>query len=310
MEQFAKLKSIYAKKRVLITGGAGFIGSKLAKSLVELGAFVTILDNFSSGSMENLRSIAHKVSIVPVSLDDVRFDLEKINPKYIFHFAAVSSVPLAEKDPKCCNTVNVEMTKKLALNSLNLKVKPKIIFASSSSVYGQASQACDEQCAKKPASIYAHSKADAEDILQEISNQHELKVCSARFFNVFDDDGIGGQKSSANFNFLSKIKNDQAVPIFGSGENVRDYVSVSKVVFSCLVLGASDVQEAFAVFNVGTGKPTTVLDFAKQVASKIGKQIVGFDFLPSRQGDVMFSLADTKKLDQLMNSFFGEHNNV
>lgn len=300
-----KLLQNYYKKRVLVTGGAGFIGSHLVEGLVALGAQVTVLDNFTCGKIDNLRSVLHKINLVVgdlAYLSDCALVCQ--NQDYVFHLAAISSVPAANLDPQRCFKVNVQGTVNL-LRALGLQRRLPLSFvlASSVSVYGTAEYACDEQEDVHPESIYAQSKLDAEKALTLWAEQNKsVSSTILRYSNVY------GQRSngqSAMARFISQLQQRQAITIFGDGLQRRDFVKVEAIVQANLVAALLQHDQC-QIFNVGSGKVQTVLEFLYTLAQQLSLPLPQLNYLAPRPGDPLVSIVNCSKIQGLLTSLAGD----
>lgn len=302
---YQKIRDFYRGRRVLVTGGAGFIGSNLVESLVMIGAKVFVIDNLSSGKIANLKRVLHKVhffcdDLTKTTLVDFIISL---NFEVIFHLAAISSVPWAEASPDVCKVVNEKFLIDLTHNLLTRShVLPKIVFSSSSSVYGNVSSPSNEDADTAAASVYAKSKLAGEFILKDFALKSGASVFALRYYNVF---GRHAKKAGAFAPVVSLFKKlisaCKAIKIFGSGLQVRDYVPVSKVVFANLMMPCSGLQ-GFNVFNIASGNPMSLLELVRLITISSNNCWPEVLFLPARPGDVEVSMADTSKYDTLCKS--------
>lgn len=303
------LKTQYAKKKVLVTGGAGFIGSNLIKQLIKLEAKVTVLDNFSSGRVNNLKAYLHKITLLKGNVfdDDILKFLLQQNFFAIFHLAAVSSVPWAESNKEYCEKTNVESISKILKILESQNKQSCIIFSSSSAVYGETNNPCCENQQANPCSTYAKSKHKGELLLSSFAEKNKNAQCfSLRYFNVFGKN----DKSKIRFGsvipiFKKLLKNDKPLPIFGNGMNQRDYVSVEKVVLANIILPFSKLT-GHHIFNVASGTSCTTLELIEKLSNEIQRKKPKLTFLPSRQGDVLRSLANCEKFELFLTNFLKE----
>ena len=199
-------------KNIIITGGLGFIGSHIADELIEDNN-VTIIDNLSSGKVENLKNPAHEnLTIIKNNLNDMNLDETFADTDYIFHLAAMASVPLSVNDPIKCNDNNVNSTIKLLTAAKNQNVK-KVIFSSSSAVYGNnENMPLKESELMMPTSPYAASKANCELYLQAFEESYGLKSIALRYFNVFGPkQDKNSQYAAVIPNFIDAILNNEPV---------------------------------------------------------------------------------------------------
>ena len=253
-------------KKILVTGGAGFIGSHLVDRLIEEGYAVMVLDNLSRGSLENINAKADFEKIDVTSKKFLEL-MKKITPDIIFHLAAQSDIGQSLKNSRKDIAVNFLATQTLLEQAKVLKIK-KIIFASSAAVYAESKKLpVDEENIKEPISLYGVSKLLSEYLLQNYHKIHGLPYISLRFANVYgprqDSSGEGGVVAI----FIDKIlKNGQAT-IFGDGTQTRDFVYVSDVVDACL---SSLKDNVFGEFNIGTEEETSIVNLYKKLLGLTG----------------------------------------
>ena len=178
------LQTFYKNKHILVTGGAGFIGSHIAERLVELGAHVSVLDDLSSGSINNINSFLHKIRLTVG--DITNFDTCKKavkNKDVIFHTAAFVSVPESIKHPAVSEKINVVGTYNI-LETYRKNNITKIIFSSSSAVYGERTNVCSENDGTNPQSPYAKHKLKGEELCKKFSEKYNINTACLRYFNV------------------------------------------------------------------------------------------------------------------------------
>ncbi len=296
------LKEFYFKKPVLVTGGAGFIGSNLVERLVAFGAKVTVIDNLSSGKVSNMRSFLHRIKFFYADLTDFALvrQLIDLNFEVIFHMAAVSSVPWAERDPLLCKAVN-EVFLENYLNLLSGKeLLPKIVFSSSSSVYGNANDPCKEDSSVCPSSCYAKSKWNGEVLLKRFAESFGATVFALRYFNVFGKRARKvGATAPVTTVFKRLVVGNKPVKIFGNGLQLRDYVSVKKVVLANLFLPTTKYA-GWNVFNIASGKTLNLLELLQMICIENKCSWPQVEFCSKRDGDVLNSIADSSKFDNLL----------
>jgi len=273
--------------KYLVTGGAGFIGSYITKRLVEEEEQVVVIDNLNTGKEKNLESIKDKIDFVKGDILDKNL-LEDItgNIDGVFHQAALASVQDSFSKPDEYYNVNVNGTENIL--KLAKKNNFKVVYASSSSIYGNPKRIpIEESDEKNPINPYAKTKLEKEE-LAKIYSKMGVKVIGLRYFNVF---GKGQSKEYAGVLklFLERIRDKSPPKINGDGTQARDFVHVSDVVNSNIMSMNSDVNHAF--FNVGTGTSITILDLAKTIIKSSGLNLEPV-FGPALKGDVQKTTAN------------------
>lgn len=276
----------------VITGGAGFIGSHLAAALVNAGWSVRILDNLDTGRRENLAEIADRVSLHIGDVRDPRV-LEAVvtGADVVFHLAAMVSVPKSVVDPLTCHEICASGTLNVLLAARKANVR-RVVYAGSSSAYGDAgSGAIPETSLLQAISPYAAAKLAGEHYCTALATVSPLETVRLRFFNVFGPKQDPSSPYSGVISlFCTRLLAGQAPTIFGDGLQTRDFVYVQDVV-NALRLAAERPGVSGQVFNIGTGKPTTVRQLADTIGHLLGSVIEPV-FAPPRAGDIRESLAD------------------
>lgn len=291
----------FKDKTALVTGGAGFIGSHIADKLVEVGAKVKIIDDFSEGKEENIRQIIDKIELVKGDIRDL--DLLRNITKgvnFVFHEAARRSVPKSVDDPLTYNDVNVTGMLNLLLASYESKVQ-RLIYASSSSIYGEIDkkQPQKETSEAKLVSPYAATKIAGEYYCRVFNETYKLQTVSLRYFNVFGPrQSLESQYAVVIPKFINCIMNDEQPPIHGDGLQSRDFTHVSNVVGANL-LSALKQEAAGEVFNVAIGETYNLLQLVDNINKILGKDVKP-KFTPPRQGDVRYTWADISKAKKLL----------
>jgi nucleoside-diphosphate-sugar epimerase len=271
----------------VITGGAGFIGSHIAKQLVNTGHNVTIFDNLSNGKKKNLNVIIDKIKFVNGDIRD--FDLLKNtlkNTDGVFHQAALASVQESFSKEQEYHDVNVGGTENIL--KLAKEFDFKVVYASSSSIYGNPEKIpIKEDDQKNPINPYAITKLDDENLAIKYA-QIGVRVIGLRYFNVF---GKGQSKQYAGVLklFLEKIRDGLPPKINGDGLQFRDFVYVEDVVNANIMSMNSNINHEF--FNVGTNTSITILDLAKSIIKSSGLDIEPI-FGPALEGDVQKAIAN------------------
>jgi UDP-N-acetylglucosamine/UDP-N-acetyl-alpha-D-glucosaminouronate 4-epimerase len=286
--------------RVLVTGGGGFIGSALVRALLERGAAVRVLDNFSTGNRGNLFDVSDDVELVEGELrsyERVHASMQGI--EIVFHQAALPSVPRSVQDPLTTSAVNVDGTLNVLLAARDEGVK-RLVFASSSSVYGDGGELPRREAnPTNPASPYAVSKLAAERYCISCSKIYGLETVSLRYFNVFGP----GQDPRSQYaavvpRFITAIAAERPVLIYGDGTQSRDFTYVSNVVDANL-LAARAAGVSGSVVNVATGTRTTVNELADLIGSVLEKPVLR-DFAPPRPAEISASWASIDTAQELL----------
>ncbi|MDT7897192.1 MAG: SDR family oxidoreductase [Armatimonadota bacterium] len=281
---------------VLITGGAGFIGSHLAERLVALGAKVRILDDFTTGRKQNLSAFAHRVELLQGSLTDMATVRKAVaGVEVVFHQGALPSVARSVEDPLTTHQVNATGTLLLLLAAREAKVK-RVVFASSSSVYGDTPTLPKrEDMPPNPQSPYALSKLIGEQFCRLFWQLYGLETVSLRYFNIFGPrQDPTSQYAAVIPRFITALLRGERPTIYGDGEQTRDFTFVDNCVRANL-LAATAEGVAGEVFNVGAGKQTSVNELFYLIRSLIGANGIEPLYAPPRLGDVRHSLADIAK---------------
>jgi len=289
------------KGAVLITGGAGFIGSHLADalSLMEDVERIVVLDDLSSGSIRNLSACeaTGKLCFVRGDIRDkelVRNLIEEHGIDYIFHEAAIVGVPISLDDPVATNDVNVNGTLALLEAAMDADVK-RLVMASSCVVYGEAENfPISEEEPPRPKSPYGASKLAAEAYWMVFHKAYELKTVALRYFNVYGPRQRGGEYGGVITSFISNVLNGQPPEIYGDGEQTRDFVHVRDVV-KANILAAERENAVGEVFNIGSGTETSVNELCELVLKLMGREDMEPVYGPPREGDIRRSWADISK---------------
>lgn len=281
-------------KRVVITGGAGFIGSNLSQKLLSDNE-VIIIDDVSTGRIENIQTLVetHSVNFARGSILDTNL-LQKTfrGVDFIFHQAAIPSVTRSVKNPALSNEVNITGTLNVLIAARDNNVK-KVVFASSSSVYGDTpTLPKNEEMYPNPQSPYALTKFVGENYCRLFTSIFGLSTVCLRYFNVYGPKQNPYSEYAAVIpKFILNIKADKPPVIFGDGNQTRDFTFVEDVVAANILAAESDVN---GVFNIGSGNNTTITGLAESIARILNSNIKP-TYLPKRPGDVKDSLADITK---------------
>ena len=278
--------------RVLVTGGAGFIGSNLVRGLLERGDAVRVLDNFATGNRRNLAGLEQDVEVVEGDLRSYeRVHTAIRGVEVVYHQGALGSVPRSVQDPLTSTAVNVEGTLNVLLAARDEGVR-RVVAASSSSVYGDGGQFPRvETAAPNPISPYAVAKLAAERFCVSFSRVYGLETVALRYFNVFGPrQDPTSQYAAVVPLFIRAIADGRPVTIYGDGEQSRDFTFVANVVRANL-LAADAPGASGAVLNVATGGSETVGTLAETIGRLLGRPVERA-YQPERPGDVRQSWAD------------------
>jgi nucleoside-diphosphate-sugar epimerase len=288
----------FRKLPVLITGGAGFIGSHLAHRLVELGAEVCVIDDLSGGFKANVPAEARflEASI----LDDTALREAASGCAYIFHEAAVVSVPQSVENPAQCVSVNVTGTEKVLEAARDASVR-RVIFAASAAAYGGNPQLPSrEDHPPDCRSPYAASKVAGELLLCAFARCYGISTVSLRYFNIFGPrQNPTSAYAAAISAFAHALKSRRQPTIFGDGQQTRDFTYIDNVVHANLLAAASHRNFTGEVINIGTGARLSLLDVLSKMTEVAGVNIQP-RFEQPRPGDVRHSSADITKARTLL----------
>lgn len=295
MKYAHEVKKSYSNKRVLVTGGAGFIGSHLVHALLALNAQVTVLDNLSTGKLTNIKEMLSSVQFIYGDIRNPKTALQATQGcSFVFHLAACTSVPLSMKNPAYCFEVNSIGTQ----NMLNAAVQNKVsrfIFASSSAVYGPQVKIHKEDDKLAPCSPYAQSKMEGELLCAQYGLQYALITTCLRYFNVYGErQNPHGHYAAVVARFKELLLAKKPITIFGDGLQTRDFISVEEVTQANLLLGAKN-NHTGECFNVATGKSITLLELIKKLEKETSCKSVEILFEPAREGDILYSQACCEK---------------
>ena len=278
--------------RVLVTGGAGFIGSNLVEALLERGDDVRVLDNFSTGSRANLAELGRDVEVIEGDLRSYeRVHTAVRGVEVVFHQGALGSVPRSVQDPLTSTAVNVEGTLNVLLAARDEGIR-RVVAASSSSVYGDGGAFPRvETQAPNPISPYAVAKLAAERFCVSFTRVYGIETVALRYFNVFGRrQDPTSQYAAVVPRFIRAIAESRPVTVHGDGEQSRDFTYVENVVAANL-LAADASDAAGTVLNVATGGSETVNALADTVGRLLDRPVEK-TFGPAQPGDVRESWAD------------------
>jgi UDP-glucuronate 4-epimerase len=299
-------------KKVLVTGGAGFIGSNVAEQLLKRGDDVVIVDEINDyydvtikeGNLALLTELAEKLGgdgrlkIYRGDICDERFMenlMETERPQWVCHMAARAGVRPSIQDPYVYIHSNIRGTTNLMELSHKFGVK-NFVFASSSSVYGGSTSTyfSEEENVDNPVSPYAASKKACELLSYTYHHLYNLNVSALRFFTVY---GPRGRPDMAPFKFIDRVSRGLELQQFGDGSSSRDYTYISDIVDG--IIRAVDRPHPYEVFNLGKGNGTSLKEFIGLVQKHVGKE-AKIKVMPDQPGDVPYTCADVSKAYRLL----------
>lgn len=284
-------------KKVLVTGGAGFIGSNLVDGLIEQGYEVAVIDNLSSGKREYLNPQAkfYEVDIVDRQKVQEVFTVEKFD--YVFHLAAQISVADSVKDPMFDMAVNAGGSFNVFSAAKEFAVKRVVFISTGGALYGDVTEPAREEIPVAPTSPYAIHKFTAERYLELFRTEHNLNSITLRLANVYGPRQFKGGEGAAVAVFTHNAMHDLPSTVFGNGSKTRDYIFVGDVVNACLVAMKSDYQ---GVVNIGTAQRSSVLDLLKTIEKVSGKKLE-YSHDVDRPGEVQDSILAIARAKEELN---------
>jgi nucleoside-diphosphate-sugar epimerase len=285
----------------LVTGGAGFIGSHLVDELLARGARVRVLDNFVSGHRENLAQCMDRIDLLEGDIRELSAchrAMEGI--AYVFHQAALGSVPRSMNDPATSIDVNIGGTANIFMAARDAKVR-RVVYASSSSVYGDSTRLPKKEGEEgKPLSPYALSKKVDEQIADTFARCFGMEAVGLRYFNVYGPrQDPNGPYAAVVPRFFAACMRGEAPVIFGDGKQSRDFTFVADVVRANLLAASAPHAACGRGYNVGAGGTTSVNDLANTIIEVTGAKVKP-KYEPPRAGDVPFSQADVSDAKTLL----------
>lgn len=283
---------------VLVTGGAGFIGSHIVRALLERGDHVRVLDNFSTGKRENLAGL--DIELIEADLRDAsRVTQACRGVETVFHQAAFVSVPQSMKEPSACFDVNVTGTASLLQGAHKYGVR-RVVFATSAAVYGDSdAYPLSEETPLRPLSPYAASKSVDEIYGQLYTTSFGLEVVGLRYFNVYGPrQSPDSQYAAAVPIFIRRLLENKPITIFGDGGQTRDLIFVGDVVRANL-MAAVHPSAPGQVFNICTGLETRVNDLI-EILQDLFPSAPMPEFAEPRAGDIYRSIGSPQKAADLL----------
>jgi len=299
-----------SNRNILITGGAGFIGSNLCEKLIELGNKVVCLDNFSTGKMKNIEFLLPNPNFKLITgdirnPDDCREAVHGID--FVLHEAALGSVPRSINDPATTNEVNISGFLNMLIAARDANVK-RFVYAASSSTYGDSAGLPKvEDVIGRPLSPYAITKYVDELYANVFSKLFSIECIGLRYFNVFGrKQDPNGAYAAVIPHFVKLLISHQSPVINGDGEYSRDFTYIDNVIqMNLLALTVSNPDSINTVYNTAYGERTTLNQLAgylREFLSKYDPIIKNIQFLygPAREGDIPHSLASVEKAQKLL----------
>lgn len=281
--------------KVVVTGGAGFIGSHMVDRLVDEGLEVTVIDNLANGRLENIQHHKGKIKFVQADIGDYDADLDAAfeDVDYVFHYAALADIVPSINNPVKYHRANVDGTINVleaAKKSKNLK---KFVYAASSSCYGIPDvYPTPESSPIKPEYPYAHTKTVGEQYVMHWGQLYDMPVVSMRFFNVYGTRHRTGGTYGAVFGvFLAQLLNNKPLTIVGDGEQTRDFTYVMDIVDACYKAAMSDITQE--IFNVGSDNTYSI----NYLADLLGGEK---HYIPKRPGEPDSTYADITKIKKML----------
>ena len=284
----------------VVTGGAGFIGSHIADHLLRQGHRVRIVDNFATGKRANIAELSGDLEVFEINITD-KEALERafVRADYVFHQAALASVPRSVDDPLTTHEANVTGTLNVLLASRDAKVK-RVAYAASSSAYGEVTvEVQDESLVPHPISPYGVSKLAGEYYCRSFTEVYGLETVALRYFNVFGPrQDETSQYSAVIPKFIAAMLAGKQPTIYGDGEQSRDFTFVENVVHgNLLAIKAPDV--AGEMMNLATGGSVSLLELVDKINVVLGTSLQPVHDAP-RAGDIKYSRADVTKAIELL----------
>ena len=289
-------------ERILVTGGAGFIGSHLVEALLAKGYKVRVLDNLSSGKVSNLPMDNANLNLVVGDVaDSATVGQAMRDCSAVVHLAAVASVQASVDDPVSTHQSNFVGTLNVCENMLKAGIK-RVVFASSAAIYGNNGEgsAIDENTAKSPLTPYASDKLASEYYLDFYRREHGLEPVILRFFNIFGPRQDPSSPYSGVISiFTERAMNRQPVSIFGDGEQTRDFVYVLDLV-SILLQAVEASEPQSGAVNIGLSRSTSLNDLIAELGAATGNPLT-VNYQAPRQGDIRHSRANNTRLLERFN---------
>jgi UDP-glucose 4-epimerase len=287
--------------RVLVTGGAGFIGSNLVDALISSGHGVRVFDDVSTGSIDNLTGILPAPDLMVADLRDLEAVADAMaDVELVYHLAALPSVARSVADPITTHQVNVDGTLNVLRAAQRAGIR-RVVYASSSSVYGDTPRLPkDEAMPLAPQSPYAASKAAGEGYCRSFTHAYGFETVSLRFFNVFGPRQDPNSEYAAVIpRFINRMLEGRSPEVFGDGQQSRDFTFVANVVQALLLAGENGPEAIGQALNVGCGSRTTLLQLVATLNELLCTSLPAV-FSPPRPGDIRHSHADITRAERIL----------
>lgn len=287
--------------RFVVTGGAGFIGSHLVESLLDLGHRVVVVDDFSTGRSENIQPFLPRVELVEGSIEDPEVCQHAIGgADYVLHQAALPSVPRSVRDPVSTHHACVTGTLNVLMAARAAGVR-RVVYAASSSAYGNTEELPKyESMPPRPRSPYATAKLSGEYYCHAFYHSYGLETVALRYFNVFGPrQDPGSEYAAAIPKFIRAALREETPIIYGDGEQTRDFTYVDNVVTANLLACEAPVEAVGRVFNVGCGSAISVNELWRRIRECTGCEMQP-QYVRGRAGDVRHSCASLKDARRLL----------
>lgn len=287
-------------KDILVTGGAGFIGSHLARKFAGMGHRVRVLDNLSTGRLENLAPVLSSIELVEADMRDPEVCLRACSGiEFVFHEAAIPSVPKSVDDPQPSHDANVTGTFNLLRAAVQQKVR-RFIYAGSSSAYGDTEESPKhEGITPRPLSPYAVQKLAGEHYARAFHNCYGLETITLRYFNVFGpDQDPKSEYAAAIPAFVTRMLAGERPKVYGDGSQSRDFTYIDNVVHGNMLAMEAEATCGESV-NVACGSAMTINQVISEINHVLGTKLEPV-YTALRPGDVMHSSADIRLAEKLL----------
>jgi UDP-glucose 4-epimerase len=288
-------------RKSLVTGGAGFIGSHLTEALVRRGDDVTVVDNLSTGLLDNLATVRDDIRFIQGDLSNPDVARKAVaDCEVVFHQAAIPSVQRSLEDPLACHASGTTATANVLWAAANAGVS-RVVFAGSAAIYGREDGLPHtEAMVPDPQSLYAATKVAGEYYLKSFSAGKGLDSVSLRYFNVFGP----RQDPSSPYSgviaiFTEKMARGERPTIYGDGEQTRDFIYVEDAVQANLLAAEAEGPFQGEVFNVGSGRRVSINQLAEEIGSILGTNLEPV-YAAAREGEVWHSQADITKIRRIL----------